>query len=156
GAAGSGSHLSSPPITKRAMIDRRLLLAVPLLAGIGAVAFPPAAAARGPGGGSRAAFASHPGFHPHAAFLAHRRGAARACAARRSAGAAFSAGLPWWPGFDDQGAYYAYVDVPGAGDGSAMSAWAPQDGAAAQRVVIVHPGCRTQSQTVPSESGGTS
>ena len=65
-------------------------------------------------------------------------------------------GSPWLLGYDDQGPYYYSDGYPGAlPDANAPAA--PDTGPApTQPIVAYRPGCRTTTQTVPAERGGTS
>ena len=137
------------------MIDRRPLFAFIASLALGSLMMPAAAVARGAGmGAAHPPFAFRPALHPRAPFF---QGAFHPIKERPLAFRRFPAGhaafgtLPWWTGFDDQGPYYYY---PASAAGSLDT----DDGAAAQRpvpVAVYRPGCRTQQQTVPAESGGT-
>jgi hypothetical protein len=69
-------------------------------------------------------------------------------------------GFPWLLGYDDQGPYYYFYGYPGAPpDANAPAASTADMGPAPNQpvpVVAYRPGCRTTTQTVPAESGGTS
>ena len=68
-------------------------------------------------------------------------------------------GVPWLMGYDAQGPYYYYYGYPGTSpDANAPAAPALDTGPAANQpvpIVAFRPGCRTTTQNVPAESGGT-
>ncbi len=144
------------------MVSRIVLTGVVALVGVGSIVAP--ASARGAFGG-HAAFAFHAGmpahgpwFRPHGPFAAHAR--VRAHGLRRfGLRQNLLLSVPLWAGFDDLGPYYYYpAGYAAAGEEPAAAAPAAVDGAPARPVtpvMLYRPGCRTQTQTVPSEAGGT-
>ena len=71
-----------------------------------------------------------------------------------------SLGFPWLTGYDDQGPYYYFYGYPGASpDANAPASPALDTSPASNQpvpIVAYRPGCRTSTQTVPAEGGGTS
>jgi hypothetical protein len=155
------------------MVSRIVLAAIVALFIIGSCAAP--VSAKGAfGGGGHPGFAFHSGPQPRVPFVAHGRFFARE---RVHAIGSHRLALPpdqfsksksvWWWGFDATGfdatGPYAYYYPPYEPSGGAAAGELPApppptagDGAPhAKPVVIYRPGCRTQTQTVPSEFTGT-
>jgi len=151
------------------MVSRIVLAGVVALFSIGSFAAP--VSAKGAfGGGGRPDFAFHPGLQSRVPLVARGRFFARE---RVHAIGSHRLALPpdqfsksksvWWWGFDAVGPYaYYYPPYEPSGAAAAGEPPAPPpptagDGAPqAKPVVIYRPGCRTQTQTVPSEFlGGT-
>lgn len=138
------------------MTSQRLtsLIAISALAAIG---FLHPASARGVGFGHGfvghhfAGHASHP-------IVSHgiRNARRRAFGFRRPA----NLGFPWLMGYDDQGPYYYSYGYPGtvpdANPSAAPAADTSPGSTQPVPIVAYRPGCRTTTQTVPAESGGTS
>jgi hypothetical protein len=152
------------------MVSRIVLAGVVALSTIGSFAAP--VSAKGAFGGGHPGFAFHSGPHPRAPFVAHGRFFARehahgigshrlALPPDRFSRSGFSRSAWWW-GFDAIGPY-AYYYPPSEPSGVATAGEQPApppstagDGAPQTKpVVIYRPGCRTQTQTVPSEFTGT-
>jgi len=150
------------------MVSRILAGAVALFA-LGSFAAPIPASAKGGFAGHagfavRPAIAVHkPFFNPHGFFVPR--------ALLRPHGLGFNwfalrrnrfPSTTWSWGFDAIGPYaYDYPSYAQTGDASVGAQSAPPpppaaaDGAQPRPVVVYRPGCRTQTQTVPSEFSGT-
>ncbi len=154
------------------MVSRIILTSAVALVGIGSIVAPVWArgAFAGAFGGHPAAFhagMAHgpfirphgPFIRPHGPFVAHAR--VRTAHGLRRFGLRRNLLLsaPLWAGFDDIGPYYYYTgNYEVAGEEHATAAPAAVDGAPSRPVIpvmVYRPGCRTQTQTVPSEAGGT-
>ena len=148
------------------MVSRFVFAGVVALFALGSFAAP--ASAKGAFGGGHAGFAVHSGLHPHGPLVApgpffarvhaHGIGLHRLAFPRDRFGAR-APGPVWW-GFDAIGPYaYYYPPYEQSGDAAAGQQPAPPpvvEGAPQTKpVVIYRPGCRTQTQTVPSEFTGT-
>ena len=150
------------------MVSRICLAGVAALFIIGSFAGP--VSAKGTfGGGGHPGFAFHSGLQPRGPFVAHGMFFARG---RPHALGSHQLALPpdqfsksksvWWWGFDAIGPY-AYYYPPyepsgaiAAGEQAASPPPTAADGPPQPKpVVIYRPGCRTQTQTVPSEFTGT-
>ncbi len=149
------------------MVSRMVLAGLGALCAVGSLVAP--LSAKGAFGG-RAGFAFHSAIHAHGVLVRPAHGRALAVGHRRfrlrqgrNFGAAFGGAwlAPAWDGFDDigpydGGAYYPAADTD-AGT-TAPAAAAVENGTlrSVRPIAVYRPGCRTQTQTVPSEAGGTS
>jgi hypothetical protein len=150
------------------MLSRFLAAAVALFAG--SFAAPVTASAEETFGGG---LAFHPGIRPYSPAVVHAPSFARGHVGPHGIGLHRSGlhrfaqwpDVPgtrwwWWTGLDEIGPYaYDYPPYAQSGGAPAGERQAPPPPAAAegrpQAVTIYRSGCRTQTQTVPSEFAGT-
>ena len=136
-------------------MTRRRLMSLVALGALATSGFVHQASARGAGAGH--GFVGHPfAGHVSRPIVSHgiRDERRRAFGFRRPA----FLGSPWLLGYDDQGPYYYSYGYPGAlPDANAPAAAALDTGPAPTPPIVAYrPGCRTTTQTVPAERGGTS
>jgi hypothetical protein len=137
-------------------MTRQRLMSLIAVSGLLTIASLHPASARGVGVGhgfARHPFAGHVSqpIVSHGIQNAHRR----AFGFRRPA----YLGFPWLMGHDDQGPYYLYgypVTLPDANAPATPTADTGPASAQPVPIVAYRPGCRTTTQTVPAEHGGTS
>jgi hypothetical protein len=136
------------------MTSRKRLILLAALGGLATIGFLHPASARGLAAGH--GFVGHPfAGHVSRPIVSHgiRNARRRAFGFRTPA----SLGFPWLLGYDDQGPYYYSYGYPGSSPDA--NAQALDTGPAPSQpvpMVTYRPGCRTTTQTVPAESGGTS
>jgi hypothetical protein len=139
------------------MTSRQRLISLVALGGLATIGFLHPASAKGLAVG-HGFVGRHFGGHVSHPIFSHRVNDAR----RRAFGFRQPAfpGFPWLLGYDDQGPYYYFSGYPGTlPDANAPTAPALDTGPGSNQpvpIVAYRPGCRTTTQTVPAESGGTS